>query len=222
MRVLVSGFEPFGGSAINPSQEIVGALQDRRAALARAGVELTTIVLPVDAARGPAALLNAIDDRKPDAALCLGESARATAITIERVFVNLADYRLPDNAGVTLVNQPIAIDGPAAYFASLPIEAMREAVSARGMAVEFSLSAGAYLCNHVAYAALHHVARQRRPVAAGFVHVPQLPGQRRHQPRPLRNAAMDLPTMIRAVEAMLEAIVWRDKETQRRRDEETK
>lgn len=195
-RILLTGFEPFGGSPINPSQEIVRAIDARRGEMA--AVDLHTRVLPVEAKRGPAMLLASVDEIKPHVTLCLGESGRASAITLERIFVNLADYRIADNAGVTLKNQPIARHGPAAYFSTLPLPKLHDAVTAHGIAVEYSLSAGAFLCNHVAYALLHHL-RQRR-VMAGFVHVPRLPEQVRgskHAP------SMPLNVMTAAVEAMI-------------------
>ena len=200
MRLLLTGFEPFAGSAINPSQEVVRAIEASRDELI--GVELHTRILPVEAKRGPAMLLKAIDDIAPDAVLCLGESARAAAITLERVFINLADYRIADNAGATLSMQAIARGGPAAYFSTLPLASLYAAVKRAQVPVEYSLSAGAFLCNHVAYAMLHQL-RRRKAVAAGFVHLPRLPEQIRNEhDRP----SMNLGEMVRALRAMIGAL----------------
>lgn len=200
--MLLTGFEPFGGSAVNPSQEVVLAIEQNKATLHTHGIELHGCILPVEARRGPAMLLRAMDRIKPHAVMCLGESGRASAITLERVFINFADYRIADNAGTVLADRPILRNGPAAYFATLPIERLREAVSALDIPCETSLSAGAYLCNHVAYLMLHHLRQRRRKVAAGFVHLPRLPMQVRSRGGP----SMELPTMKLAVEAMVLAL----------------
>ena len=203
-QLLLTGFEPFGGSAINPSQEVVRAIEAQHAQ--HDGIELHTRILPVEAKRGPATLVKAIDAARPDAVLCLGESGRAAAITIERLFINLADYRIADNAGVSLVNRAIVADGPAAYFSTLPVQALRDAIVASGVGVEFSLSAGAFLCNHVAYAMLHHLRRKRRAIPAGFVHLPRLPEQVRGGGGQGAGPSMPLDEMVRAVRAMIDAL----------------
>src|SRR3989304_5763839 len=95
MKLLLAGFEPFGGSAVNPSQQVVRALAQE----SRPGVELHTAILPVDRANGPAAVLRAVQEIRPDAVLCLGEAAGRMAISIERVAINLMDYRIAHNAG---------------------------------------------------------------------------------------------------------------------------
>lgn len=207
-RILLTGFEPFGGSRINPSQEVVRAIEMARRDDA-AGFELHTRILPVEAKRGPATLLAAVKETQPFAVLCLGESGRASAITIERVFVNLAEYRIADNAGVMLRNQAIAPRGPAAYFSTLPMEAMAQAAGESDVPVEFSLSAGAFLCNHIAYALLHALeqrrrrAGSRRVVPAGFVHLPRLPEQVRGE---IGKPSMKLEKMVQGVSAMVNTL----------------
>lgn len=210
MRVLLTGFEPFGGSAVNPSQKVVESLAQGRSRLAERGIDLRTLILAVEAKRGPSALLRAIDRVKPDAVMCLGESGRATAITIERVFINLADYRIADNAGTFIANKPIARGGPAAYFTTLPFERLRDAVRDAGVAAELSLSAGAFLCNHVAYALAHHLAKRDREIPAGFVHLPRLPEQVRGQ---RGKPSMPLDDMVRAVETMLQTMTPKSRRT---------
>lgn len=207
IRMLLTGFEPFGGSAVNPSQEVVRAIDSRRDELV--SIELHTRILPVEAKRGPETLVNAVAETKPDAVLCLGEDGRASAITIERVFVNLADYRIADNAGVVLRNQAIVAHGPAAYFSTLPLEAMAQAARDADVAVEFSLSAGAFLCNHVSYVLLHELENRRRRttrkrvIPAGFVHLPRLPEQVGGE---VGMPSMSLAKMVRAIGAMLHVL----------------
>jgi len=171
--LLVTGFEPFGGSAMNPSERIVAALPDR---IDDRPIE--RLVLPVDAEAAPARLRGAIDAADPAAVICLGESGRAAALTLERLAVNLLDFRIPDNAGLVRRDLPVVAGGPAAYFATLPIRAVEAALERTGHTVMLSHDAGAYLCNQIAYVALHHLAKTgRTDRPAGFVHLPRLPEQ---------------------------------------------
>ncbi len=173
MILLLTGFEPFGSSQVNPSEQIVHALSREK----MSGIELHTAILPVDRTRGPETLIRAFELHQPDAALCLGEASRRMAISIERVAINLMDYRIADNAGNQMVDEPIIADGPAAYFVTLPVRAMLNAVRAACVPAELSLSAGAYLCNQVTYSLLHHLAQNHLKNAAGFIHLPRLPEQ---------------------------------------------
>lgn len=153
-------------------------------------------------------LLQAFRRDRPDAVVCLGESGQATGITFERVAVNLRDYRLPDNAGRQVVDQPVVAQGPAAYFATLPVRTMFEAVRERGIHAELSMSAGTFLCNEVMYAALHWAATEAPATLAGFVHVPRLPEQVAGRDGAL--PSMDAMTTARGVAAALTALVSRD------------
>jgi pyroglutamyl-peptidase len=138
---------------------------------------VSSAVLPVERTGGSRALLAAVEQAKPDIAVCLGEAGGRSAISIERVAVNLADFAIADNAGHQAVDEPVVEGGPAAYFATLPIRAMHAEVAAAGVPVELSLSAGTYLCNQVMYELLHHTANRYPDVAAGFIHLPLLPEQ---------------------------------------------
>jgi pyroglutamyl-peptidase len=200
MKLLLTGFEPFGGSDVNPSAQIV----ERLAREGGAGVELVTAVLPVDRYRGPATLIQAVRQSEPDAVLCLGLAGQRPAIAIERVAVNLLDFRIADNNGNQFVDEPIMPDGPAAYFTTLPVRAMHEAALAAGVPAELSLSAGAFLCNQVTYELLHYLAAHQLNIRAGFVHVPYLPEQVT-QKRPLL-PSMSLATMCRGITAVIQAI----------------
>ena len=193
MRVLLTGFEPFGGSQVNPSREVV----DRLARDGVPGVTLHSAILPVDRQEGPVTLLYAVRALHPDAILCLGEAARRMAISIERVAINLLDYHMADNAGHQAIDAPIVPDGPAAYFVTLPVRAMLEAVHAAGIPAELSLSAGAFLCNQVTYELLHYLTTHQLDIPAGFVHLPALPEQ-------VTNAYPSMPSM--ALETMTRGI----------------
>lgn len=202
MKLLLTGFEPFGESKINPSEQVVRALEHEKIR----GVDLHTTILPVERVRGPQTLLDAVTRAKPDAVLCLGEASRRMAISIERVAINLMDYRIPDNAGQKIIDEPIVRDAPAAYFCTLPVRAMFDAVRAAGVPAELSLSAGAYLCNQVTYVLLHHLAQNRINIPAGFVHLPALLAQVAARDTMTPGASMGLDTMLVGVKTMVEAI----------------
>ena len=165
MRVLVTGFEPFAGAKLNPSQLVVEALE-----AVVGGHEIRTAVLPVTFADASAELSRLIADTQPEVVISLGQAEGRAQITIERVAVNLADASVADNAGIRLRDTAIADAGPAAYFTTLPFDAMLSAMIATGVPSAQSLSAGSFVCNHVFYSALHQLAGSR--VRAGFIHLP--------------------------------------------------
>lgn len=197
MRLLLSGFEPFAGSPINPSQQLAEALAAER----MDGVQINSLILPVDGALAPAALIAALDAQQPDAVISLGQATGRAVMSLERVAVNLLDYSIPDNTGKLIVDEPVVAGGLAAYFATVPVRAMLEAMRGAGVPAELSLSAGAYLCNQVLYAVLHHIAANRLPVRAGFIHVPALPQQ--VPPGTTRLPSMSLATMLTGVRAAI-------------------
>lgn len=200
MNLLLTGFEPFGGQTINASERAARALGNA----GLTGIEARIVILPVDRERGPATLTRALDESVPDAAVCLGEAARRAALSIERVAVNLLDFRIPDNAGRQCVDEPIVTNGPAAYFTTLPARAMRDAARTAGAPAELSLSAGAFLCNQIFYTLMHELARRGANIPAGFIHIPQLPEQVADTDNPA--ASMSLDTVVRGLSAALKAL----------------
>ena len=174
LRVLITGFEPFGGSTLNPSQVVVEAIS--AAAIHAGDAVLHAALLPVDTRRIAVELDALWTDHDPDIVLHFGESAKADRITLERVALNLLDFDTPDNAGQLLSDQPIDPQGPAARFATLPVRALVDRLAKDQVLCERSLSAGAYLCNQTLYLSLGH-AQQRGGAMVGFVHVPPLPEQ---------------------------------------------
>ena len=200
MKLLLTGFEPFGGSDINPSEQVVTSL----AKSGLKGIDLHTAVLPVDNKTGPAKLIEAVEETQPDAVVCLGEARGRMAICLERVAVNLLDYRIEDNAGNLIQDQPIVPDGPAAYFCTLPVRKMVEAAQKAGIPARLSLSAGAFLCNQVTYALLHHLDTKGKAIPAGFIHLPSLPEQIANE-QPLK-PSMNLETLVKGVKAAIEGI----------------
>lgn len=168
--VLVTGFEPFGGAARNPSQEIARALDGRRVS----GWTLRGAVLPCVFGASREELLRLLRLHRPRVVLCLGLAAGRPAITPERVAINVDDARLPDNRGAQPVDVPVVRRGPAAYWSRLPIKAIVAALQERGFPAAVSQTAGTFVCNHVFYG-LMHALRRRPGVRGGFIHVPATP-----------------------------------------------
>lgn len=168
--VLITGFEPFGGHATNPSLEVATALQDHPG--------WVTGVLPVDFSRCVRLIGDLVRRHRPQVVLSLGLAPGRERLGLERVAVNLIDARIPDNAGEQPVDVPVIPAGPSAYFTTLPVKAMRRAIHEAGIEAELSLSAGTYGCNAVMYAGLHAAAggggRVEGPTTtrAGFAHLP--------------------------------------------------
>ncbi len=199
MRILLTGFEPFDDSPVNPSEQVVKRLAQRGVE----GVELCTAILPVARLEGPQALLQALEQHQPEAALCLGQSGGRARLSIERVAVNLLDYEGADNRGQTSRDEPVNAGGPAAYFATLPVRRLLEAVQAAGVPADLSLSAGSYLCNQVLYTLLHHLAMHQLSIPAGFIHLPYLPEQVAAMQGRGLVPSMALETMAKGIEAVL-------------------
>ncbi|MDE2309044.1 MAG: pyroglutamyl-peptidase I [Xanthomonadaceae bacterium] len=198
-RILLTGFDPFGGEAINPSWETARALHGRRIG----GHLVVARLLPTEFAGSLRALKAALRETAPTIVLGVGQAGGRRQLSIERVAINVQDARIPDNAGAQPVDEPVIAGGPAAYFSTLPIKAMLAALHAHGLPAEISQSAGTYVCNHIAYAMLH-LASKRRGVRAGFIHIPYLPAQAAR----LRGAAsMAQADAERALEIALRAAI---------------
>lgn len=173
-KVLLTGFEPFDGSPVNPSLQAAQALRGRRIA----GHRVVAAALPTAFGASLVALQALLEQHRPVLVLATGQAGGRAALSMERVAINVDDARIPDNAGAQPVDLPVVPGGPAAYFSTLPIKAMRAAVLAQGIPAEVSQTAGTFVCNHVFYGLMHLLARPRwRGVRGGFVHVPWLPGQ---------------------------------------------
>lgn len=189
VRVLLTGFEPFGGDPHNPS---IVAARDAVALLAEHGVAARAVELPCTFADAGPALAAALEATRPEAAVAVGLAGGTQRVRLERVAVNLQDARIPDNAGAQPVDRPVRADGPAAHLATLPVKRALERVRAAGVPAELSLSAGTFVCNHVMYALLDAPGMARR---AGFVHVPW---DEEHRPDP-GTPALPAASLARAV-----------------------
>lgn len=191
---LVTGFEPFGGDAENPSQEIARALDGRVVA----GWRVAGAVLPCAFGAAFVELERRMRATRPELVICLGLAAGRAEVTPERVAVNLDDARLADNAGAQPVDRPIVRGGPAAYWTTLPAKAIVAALRAREIPAGLSLSAGTFVCNHVFYR-LMRTLRRRPGTRGGFIHVPRAAEHAR-----AGEPGLPLATMIAAVEIALE------------------
>ena len=168
MKVLITGFEPFGGNGFNPSWEAVNALQ------APEGVELRKLRLPVVYQKAPALLVGVMREWVPDAVICVGLADGRSEVTPERVAVNVMDETIPDNEGFFPHGDPIDPQGPAAYMTGLPVHRITENLRAAGIPARISNTAGVYVCNNLMYGLLQAIAEEPlfRHVKGGFLHVP--------------------------------------------------
>lgn len=169
--VLLTGFEPFGGRTVNTSREIVRRLDGTVVG----GHVLCGAVLPCEFGRSIRELEHLLHRRRPALVLCLGEASGRTAVTPERVALNLDDASIADNAGRQPVDTPVISGGPAAYWSTLPVKAIAHELRARGIPVALSRDPGGYVCNHLFYGLMHRIRRRRHPPPAGFMHIPSLP-----------------------------------------------
>jgi pyroglutamyl-peptidase len=200
-RILVTSFEPFGGSPVNPTIEIARILATLPCALGSRAFVTLPVVTGTHAGSAWDRLAPIVDDLVPDAVVSLGENAHADRIHFERVAINLRDARIADNAGVQLADAPVVQGAPDAYFARLPLREMHAACVGAGVPAAFSLSAGAFLCNELMFRLLDG----GHPAFSGFIHVPQLPEQAAVRGGP----AMDAAASARGIHAALEVLAAR-------------
>jgi pyroglutamyl-peptidase len=171
MRILVTGFEPFGGQSLNPSWEVARALHG----LQLQGAQVTAVQLPCVFAQALPALQQTLAHLSPDIVLALGQAEGRCDFSVERVAINVQDARIPDNAGAQPIDVPVIAGGPAAYFSTLPIKTLVAGLKAAGFPASVSQTAGTFVCNQVFYALQHTLAGLG--VHSGFMHLPLLPEQ---------------------------------------------
>ncbi|GGJ34963.1 pyroglutamyl-peptidase I [Deinococcus roseus] len=196
MRVLLTGFEPFGGEQINPSwlavQRVPELLPD---------LDIVCHQLPTVFGAALQELRVAIEDHHPQVVICTGQAGGRVSISLERVAINLMDARIPDNAGQQPLDEAIFEDAPSAYFTTLPIKRLRQRLAREGIPAEISYSAGTFVCNNVFYGLMHDLQLHFPGVIGGFVHVPYLPEQvasRGWEP------SMSLSTIVKALAVLAE------------------
>ncbi len=200
--VLLTGFEPFNQATINPAWEAVRALEGWRGD----GFQVEVRQLPCVFGEAIAAITRAVDEMRPDIVIAVGQAGGRPDISVERVAINVDDASILDNAGLQPVDSAIVADGPAAYFSTLPIKAIVRACREQGLVAGVSQTAGTFVCNHVFYGLMHHVAG--RGVKAGFIHVPFLPEQA--QGRPDNPPSMALDDIVAGIRTAVEVSLATD------------
>jgi pyroglutamyl-peptidase len=203
--ILLTGFEPFGTYKDNPSAEVAEALHGR----AVAGVTVRSEILPVHHARAAARVADLVRESAPTAIVHLGLAGGRARLALERVAVNVMDFEIADNAGYRATGEPCVAGGPAAYFSTLPLQAMLEALSVEGVPAYLSSSAGTYLCNQTFYTTRHLLESQARDIPAGFIHLPLSPAM--VVAAGLEQPSMDVPLMVRAIEIALRVLTSGDR-----------
>lgn len=190
-KLLITGFDPFGGETINPAWEAVKALPEQIGNCVLCKLEIPTVF-------GVAAekVIALAEKYQPDVILCIGQAGGRSAVTPERIAVNIRDGKIPDNAGFQPSGEPVAPEGPAAYFTTVPVKDMVTAICKAGVPSLASNSAGAFVCNDTLYALLHRYANTS--VRVGFIHVPYLPDQ--------GTPNLPLAEIVRALEAAISAL----------------
>ncbi|MGN7296735.1 pyroglutamyl-peptidase I [Ferdinandcohnia sp. SAFN-114] len=166
-KLLLTGFVPFLDNPINPTEEIVKALEGQTIG----GYEIVGRILPVDFAESARQCIEHVNDVKPDVVISLGLAAGRNKVTPERIAINCRDGE-PDNSGVRLQDAPIEEVGPAGYFSTLPIREFVNVSIDKGYPAAVSNTAGTYLCNNVMYSVLHKIEQEQLPMRAGFIHIP--------------------------------------------------
>ena len=199
MKLLLTAFDPFGGSAINPALEAVGLVADRIG-----DVEIVKLVVPTVFGKSVDVVTAKMEAEKPDVVLCIGQAGGRHDLTPERVAINLDDARIPDNEGNQPIDRTICRDGAAAYFSNLPIKAMAAKIREAGLPASVSNTAGTFVCNHLMYGVLHHMAKHYPDMRGGFMHVPFVPSQTVNRPDP--TPSMSEQDIARGIEAAIAAI----------------
>ncbi|MDU4571334.1 pyroglutamyl-peptidase I [Finegoldia magna] len=204
MKILVSGFDPFGGEKINPAIEAVKLLSDEIK-----GNEVIKIEIPTVIGKSVDKLKEKIAEVKPDVVISVGQAGGREDITVERVAINVDDCRIKDNEGNQPIDEKIAEDGPDAYLLTLPIKAIVENIKSANIPASVSNTAGTFICNHVAYGMAHLRATEYPNMRTGFIHIPFLPEQVLNK---AHTASMSLDTIVKALEKAIEAVIDNDED----------
>ena len=199
MKVLITGFDPFGGEKINPAWEAVKGIKD-----IIEGAKIIKLEIPTVFNKSIEKVKEAMELEKPDIVLCIGQAGGRYDMTVERVAINVDDARIEDNEGNQPIDMPVFEDGENAYFSNLPIKAMVEEIKGQGIPASISNSAGTFVCNHIMYGVLYHINKTYKNMRGGFIHVPFINEQvldKKNQPY------MPVEHITKALEAAIKAAV---------------
>ncbi len=207
-NILLTGFEPFDQDTVNPSWEVARALADWTLEADGVSARVHALQLPCVFGQASQVLRQAMQELQPQLVVCLGLAGTRSDITPERVAINVDDARIPDNAGAQPIDQSVVVDGPVAYWSTLPIKAIARDLRTAGIPVSVSNTAGSFVCNHVFYALMHALAGQGTAARGGFVHLPLLPQQAARIPGA---PSMALSTQVEGIQVLLRtALTVRD------------
>jgi len=199
MKLLLTAFDPFAGSPVNPALEAVRLVADRIG-----DVEIVKLEVPTVFGKSVVAVVAGMAEVNPDAVLCIGQAGGRYDLSVERVAINLDDARIPDNEGNQPIDVTIFADGAPAYFSNLPIKAMVFGIREVGLPASVSNTAGTFVCNHLMYGVLYHIEKHYPGVRGGFLHVPFIPSQTVNLPSPA--PSMCVQDIARGIEAAIAAI----------------
>lgn len=198
MKVLITGFDPFGGESINPAWEAVKAMKDNVD-----GIEVIKLQIPTVFKKSAEKLFAGIDEHKPDFVICIGQAGGRYDMSVERVAINMDDGRIPDNEGYQPIDTPVYEDGENAYFATLPIKGIVEEIKSAKIPASVSNTAGTYVCNHIMYSLLYYISKNNLDIKGGFIHVPYITEQvvdKKNIPY------MEVATITKALECAVQAL----------------
>ena len=204
MKVLITGFDAFGGEPVNPAEEAVKKVSDRIQ-----GAEIIKVIIPTVQTKSVQAIERAIKEHRPDMVISIGQAGGRFDITPERVAINIDDYRIKDNEGNQPIDAVIEEDGQAAYFSNLPVKAMVKHMNDNGVPATLSNTAGTFVCNHVMYGILYMIDKKYPNMKGGFIHIPYMTSQvmdKKNMP------FMSLEEIVRGLELAIEAAILNDKD----------
>lgn len=207
MKILVTGFDPFGGDKINPAYEAVKLLPD-----VIEGVEIIKLEIPTVFYDSAEVMKAKIIEVQPDVVLCVGQAGGRSSVSVEQVAINKIEARIPDNKGNQPFDTPVQATGETAYFTNLPIKAMVKNIHDNGLPAYISYTAGTYVCNYIMYELMYLIATEFNELKGGFIHVPFIPAQTIE--RPVDTAAMSLQDIALSLEYALAAIVTNKEDIQ--------
>ena len=204
MKILITGFEPFGGESVNPAYEAVKLLPDMAG-----DIQIVKMEIPTVFGEAGKVVETGILQHQPDAVICVGQAGRRADIGVERVAINLVEASIPENAGNQPMDVKVQEDGDTAYFATIPVKAMVKNIKDHGIPASISYTAGTYVCNSVMYDLLYLIDRKYPSIRGGFIHVPYATEQ--GVGKPVGTATMELSTISKALLYALEAVAGEDK-----------
>jgi pyroglutamyl-peptidase len=204
MKVLITGFDPFGGESVNPALEAVKLLPNTIS-----GADVIKIEIPTVFRKALEHIESAIEKHNPDIVISIGQAGGRFGITPERVAINMDDARIKDNDGNQPIDLPIYEDGQSAYFSSLPIKAMVKEMNENGIPGSVSNTAGTFVCNHVMYGLLYLIDKKYPNIKGGFIHVPFIPNQVITKPN---TPCMSLTDISKGLELCIKAAVENNKD----------